>query len=236
MISQNYHPNFFLIDIVDEKHSIDVKQIRNMISYANKTSYDKKIKFILINNAEYLNLHSINALLKIVEEPNSNTFFIFTHNSSKQIKDTLKSRCIEFKIFFTYKEKQQILSLLLKQFNVDLSINLRSEIVSFHDTPGIILEYIEFFDGQLEKLKDADLKEIILKLMDFHKTNKSNSNLFLLQNAIELFFYNKIVNSTNKIKVFTKYSKVIKQLDYFKKYNIDMNNTYYEIKENIVHA
>ena len=27
-----------------------------MISYLNKTSYEKKIKFILIDNAEYLNL------------------------------------------------------------------------------------------------------------------------------------------------------------------------------------
>ena len=122
LVNENYHPNFFLIDIIDEKHSLDVKQIKNMINYANKTSYEKKIKFILINNAEYLNIHSINALLKIVEEPNSNTFFIFIHNSSKQIKDTLKSRCIEFKIFFTNNEKQQILNLLLKQFNVDFNI------------------------------------------------------------------------------------------------------------------
>ena len=83
LVNQNCHPNFFLIDIFDEKHSIDVKQIKNMINYANKTSYDKNIKFILINNAEYLNVHSINALLKIVEEPTSNTFFVFIHNSFK---------------------------------------------------------------------------------------------------------------------------------------------------------
>ena len=47
-----------------------------MINYVNKTSYEKKIKFILIDNAEYLNLHSVNALLKIIEEPTSNTFII----------------------------------------------------------------------------------------------------------------------------------------------------------------
>ena len=39
-----------------------------MINYLNKTSYEKKIKFVLIDNAEYLNLHSVNALLKIIEE------------------------------------------------------------------------------------------------------------------------------------------------------------------------
>ena len=56
-----------------------------MISYINKTSYEKEIKFILIDNSEYLNLHSVNALLKIVEEPTPNTFIIFIHNSSTKL-------------------------------------------------------------------------------------------------------------------------------------------------------
>ena len=92
----------------DDKKSIDVQQIKNMVGFANKTSYSKKIKFILVDNAEFLNMHSINALLKIVEEPTSKTFFIFIHNSSKQIRDTLRSRCIEFKISFSNKEKHVI--------------------------------------------------------------------------------------------------------------------------------
>ena len=32
-------------------------------------------KIILINNIEYLNINSINALLKIIEEPNNKIFF-----------------------------------------------------------------------------------------------------------------------------------------------------------------
>ena len=79
-----------------------------MINFANKTNFGKKIKFILIDNAEYLNLHSANALLKIIEEPTPNTFFIFIQNSSLKLIDTLKSRCIEFKVFFSDQEKQKI--------------------------------------------------------------------------------------------------------------------------------
>ena len=236
LVNQNCHPNFFLIDIFEEKHSIDVKQIKNMINYANKTSYDKNIKFILINNAEYLNVHSINALLKIVEEPTSNTFFVFIHNSSKRISDTLKSRCIEFKMFFTNNEKHQILNLLLKQFNIKFNINFKSEIFSFYDTPGVILNYTRFFEEQITDSKETNLKNIILNLMDFNKTDRNHINLFLLQNIIELFFYTKIVNTNNKVKVFANYSKTINHLNNFKKYNIDMNNTFYEIKENIIHA
>ena len=72
--------------------------------------------------------------------------------------------------------------------------------------------------------------------MEFNLKNKNNVNLDLLQNAIELFFYKKIKKYTNKNKILLNYSKVIKQLNLLKKYNIDMNNTFYEIKENIVHG
>ena len=100
LINKQYHPNFYLIKNFADKQSISIKQVKDMINYLNKTNYEKKIKFILIDNAEYLNLHSVNALLKIIEEPNSNTFVIIIHNSSIKLVETLKSRCIEFKIFF----------------------------------------------------------------------------------------------------------------------------------------
>ena len=94
LIYQQYHSNFYLIENINDKHTIDIKQVKNMISFANKTSYEKKIKFILIDNAEYLNLSSVNALLKIVEEPPSNTFIIFIHNSSTKLIETLKLKII----------------------------------------------------------------------------------------------------------------------------------------------
>ena len=40
----------------------------------------------------------------------------------------------------------------------------------------------------------------------------------------------------NKNKISLNYSKVLKSLNFLRKYNIDMNNTFYEIKENIVHG
>ena len=33
------HPNFYLIDLVDEKKNIDVAQVRKMISFTNKSSF-----------------------------------------------------------------------------------------------------------------------------------------------------------------------------------------------------
>ena len=77
LIQNKSHPNFYLIDLIDEKKSIDIGQIREMITYTNKSSFNTKPRFILIDNIENLNKNSVNALLKIVEEPNENIFFYF---------------------------------------------------------------------------------------------------------------------------------------------------------------
>ena len=65
------NPNFFLIDISNEKKSIDINQVRNLINNLNKSSFNDKPRFVLIDNIEFLNINSINALLKILEEPSS---------------------------------------------------------------------------------------------------------------------------------------------------------------------
>ena len=58
-----------LIDVKDEKINIDINQIRDLISKLNKSSFNQKPRFILIDNIEFLNTNSINALLKVLEEP-----------------------------------------------------------------------------------------------------------------------------------------------------------------------
>ncbi len=75
LVQNNSHPNFYLIDLIDEKKSIDIAQIRQMINYTNKSSFNNSPRLILIDNIENLNKNSVNALLKIVEEPKKNIFF-----------------------------------------------------------------------------------------------------------------------------------------------------------------
>ena len=236
LINQKYHPNFFLIENFNDKQIIDIKQVKNMISFVNKTTYEKKIKFILINNAEYLNISSVNALLKIVEEPPSNTFIIFIHNSSVKLVETLKSRCIEFKIFFSNQEKKIILKNLLTYYDLKIEINFLEKIKSFYDSPGTILNLIRLINKGVIDKNDPNLISLISNLMEFILMNKNNTNINLLQNAIELFFFNELKKTNNKNKISLNLSQVLNLLNFFRKYNIDMNNTFYEIKENIVHG
>ena len=66
LILNKSNPNFILIDIDDDKKSIDINKIRSLILTLTKSSFNTKPRFVLINNIELLNINSVNALLKIV--------------------------------------------------------------------------------------------------------------------------------------------------------------------------
>ena len=99
----------------------------------------------MIDNAENLNLNSSNALLKAIEEPQNNTFFFIIHNSSSKILDTVKSRCTEFKFFFTTSKKKNIFANIIKQYKNEFVIN---EIIEnyYFDTPGNLIKYFLTLD------------------------------------------------------------------------------------------
>jgi len=60
-----------------------------LITFINKTTYSQNIKIVLIDNVELLNLNSSNAVLKVLEEANDNTYFFLVHNSYTKILETI---------------------------------------------------------------------------------------------------------------------------------------------------
>ena len=171
-IDKNIHPNFYVINSNNEDN-IKIEEIKNTLKFLNKSSYNSNIKIVLLDNAEYLNLHSSNALLKSLEEPNNNTFFFIIHNSSCAISDTLKSRCVEFKIFFSLEEKKEILKKIVDTNNYNLDINSIED--NFYlDSPGSILKYLQIFNNL--KLKDSnDRLSSISHLIEKYKKKKGLS-------------------------------------------------------------
>ena len=115
LILNNSHPNFHLIDVLSDKKIIEISQIRQMINYANKTAFNSSERIVLIDNAENLNLNSLNALLKIVEEPNENIIFIIIFDNSRKILNTLKSRCLKFNLFLTFDQSIDTVNTIIKK-------------------------------------------------------------------------------------------------------------------------
>ena len=156
-IQNGSNPNLNVIDIQPEKKSIDINQIRELIAHLNKSSFNKKPRFVLIDNIEFLNTNSINALLKILEEPTLNVHFILIHNQ-KKILPTLLSRCINFRISLTNKESLEIANILL---GGKLYEFINKDLINYYQSPGNIFNLANFASLNEYDLNKSTLKDFL---------------------------------------------------------------------------
>ena len=229
-ISNKSNPNFILIDVDTDKKNIDINQIRNLISNLNKSSFNNQPRFVLIDNIECLNLNAANALLKILEEPNLNIFFILI-NSNKYILPTIFSRCINFKIHLTNNESKTIIEKIL---NTELNQTINGDLINYYFTPGNIYNLIEFGKLNQYDLLSLDLKSLLKILIQNNHYKKDNLIRFMIYELIE-FYFNKINKSKSK-KIFNKYSYFLKKISDTKIYNLDDETFFLEFNDDILNA
>jgi len=199
------------------------------LKFLNKSTYYSGIKIVLIDNAEYLNVNSSNALLKALEEPNNNTFFFIIHNSANKILDTIRSRCIQFKFFFTSSKKKNILESIIKQYKSDFNIE-KIDYNLYFDTPGNILKYLKILsDSYVGSTKDK--LSCISYLINKYKQKKDPQLLIFISLLIE-FFYNELsLKNNEKLNLyFYNKSKILKQINDAKKFNLDKNNLFISLQ------
>jgi len=233
LINNYIHPNFFLVENQLLSSDIKIEQIRKLNQFINKSTYTRNIKIIMIDNAENLNLNASNALLKPLEEPQANTFFFLIHNSGSKIQDTIRSRCVEFKIFFNEDKKKNIFKNLINQYNNDLETYDVLENLCF-DTPGNSLRYLVTLANSNEKTFQSTLS-IILFFIEKFKNDKKSENLPYLSFFIEKF-YNELILKQNKNlnDSFQNYKKILYQINNMKKFNLDKTNTSIWLKDILI--
>lgn len=81
------------LEILDDITGIKIEKIRELAYRDSTTSYEGKKKVYIIRDVERLRKESANALLKLIEEPNSGSFFILT-STGLNVLPTIKSRSI----------------------------------------------------------------------------------------------------------------------------------------------
>ena len=232
LIQNNTHPNFFLLDRFADDENIKIDQVRTLINFQNKTTYGKNIKIVLVDNSESLNLNSSNALLKILEEPGENTFFFITHNSSRRILHTIKSRSIEYKIFFDNINKKKIFDELNEKYKfANIPVDLKDHF--FYDTPGNLLNYLNISSNFNSKMLNDDLS-CALHLINNYKNKRDINMLNYASLSIEKF-YNKLSLSNSDLlyKYSYKKDKILNLILDFKKYNLDKKNLLLQIDETL---
>ena len=231
LLQNNSHPNFYLIDLLTEKKSIDVSQIREMINYTNKSTFNNMARFILIDNVENLNKNSVNALLKIIEEPNENIFFILINNSEKNILTTLKSRCLTFKISLTFNNSISISNSILDKNVLEF---VSYDLLSYYNSPGEIISLFNFAEEKSINLKDHTISSLINLIIENNYYKKNKPIKVLLINLIELFFLKKYMVTNTKVSLINFYHKFVKRIYDTEKFNLDEESLFLEFKSKLL--
>ncbi len=221
------NPNLLKIEIKQDKKNIDIDQIRELISSLNKFSLNNKPRFILINNIEFLNKNAVNALLKILEEPTKNVFFILINNN-KKILSTLLSRCINFKISLSNKESLLVANKLIE---VKIEDVINNDLINYYSTPGNIYKLYIFSKINEFDLSNFNLKDFIKLLIKDNYYKKDNFIKYQIFDFIEFYFGKMNINYSSKI--YNKYNYLLKRISDTKKFNLDEESLFIELNREI---
>ena len=244
LILSNSHPNLNIITkLLDDKtkkikNNITIDQIRNLESFIYKSAILDLPKIILINSADDLNINASNALLKILEEPKKNTFFILISHQPSRLIPTIRSRCIKFQYKQpTFDEFKQML--LLKKINLDDKEKISYLFDLSNGNPGIASEIhsqesSNFFEIFLNLCKEKSI--ITNNIINFSSKLSTLNNeqfiifliivKFILLNILKIniginiknIFVSNISSKLYEISEYINKTSCIKALDYLNEY------------------
>mgnify|MGYP000889832550 CR=1 FL=1 len=183
-LNQN-NPDIFL---VDQNSGWKVEKIREINNFLSQKPFCHQSKIIIIFEAENLNTESQNTLLKNLEEPGENNYFILSTNKLKTIWPTIISRCQTIKIV----EAKHDLSKTKK--NIEITGNLIKDLALSEklgkDKEGILpLLENELYLYQQLLLKNPDQKNRIIVEKIIKAIQMINANVDP-KNALDYIFIN----------------------------------------------
>ena len=206
-----------------------IEDIRILKSNLLKTTLNNDKRFIILDDVENFNTNSLNALLKLIEEPGANNYFILINNRTKPLLETIKSRSLEIKIILDEESRKKIISFLLKNFEQKISLN--EDLVA--TTPGNFLKFNYVIQTNKIKIEDNFLDNLE-KLLKLYKKEK---NLFFKDLILFLLDYYFQIDRSKRIfsndKLIEKRTLIVKNINNFFLYNLSQSALLSSIKNNI---
>jgi DNA polymerase III subunit delta' len=194
----NTFTNIIYLSGTDYQNS-KIENIRDLKKRIYQTSISDKPRFIIFDDVELFNNNSLNALLKLLEEPTKNNFFFLIHNNSKPLLETVKSRCLDIKVILNEKKKINIIESLIKRHNINPILDPKSSQL----TPGNFIKFNYIFDeynispnedfsknleillNLFKKDKNIMFIDMVSFLTDNYFNTLKNRNLFTNEKIIE---------------------------------------------------
>jgi len=179
-INQHSYSDIIYIDKPEGKKNISVEQIREAKIKIQRSSFLGSYKIVLIPQAHTLSLSASNSLLKILEEPTSQTIFILTTSKLTNIPATILSRVQTIKFLPVadveidkYLKNQDINRQLSKELR-HLANGFPGRLVSLLQTPKFLTEYKNSYRDLVNNLS-GDINQRFKFIEQF--TNQAKSEL-----------------------------------------------------------
>ena len=216
---ENSFSNIIYLSGSDFK-KIKIEDIRSLKSKLLKSTIINKERFIILDDVELFNINSLNALLKLIEEPNIHNYFILINNQAKVLIKTICSRSLEFKISITNVARINIIESLINSNNLTVVLDYKLTNIS----PGNFM----FFNDILKTHKlhiDEDYLFNIEKIFNLYKKNKNINFINLSLLLTDFYFYQLSTKKTQSIdRISSDKSFVISNINKFVIYNLNLNS------------
>ena len=203
----------------EESKNIKIEDIRNLKSILSRSSLSNNPRFIIIDEVEFMNESSVNALLKSLEEPSANNFFILINNQQAELIKTISSRCLKSNIFLNTKDVKLIINFLLKNTNTS---NMMETLEGL--TPGLFIRFNEIF-LKFNIEKSDHIFEQTNKLLNIYKKDKDKILINLTLFLIDQYFLKLIKTNEKQLdSLLAKKLSIIKNINDFIYYNLNINS------------
>ena len=198
----NIYPNIIYVRGADFV-SVKIEDIRILKKKILKSTISNGDRFIIFDDVELFNHNSLNALLKLIEEPSKNNYFFLINNKSRPLLETIKSRSLEIKLILNEKKRLEIIKKLTSLYQIQPFLNPKISQLS----PGNYLKYnhlcnefqidpTDNYENNLtlilnlyKKNKDITYIHLVLFITDYYLKNLGDKKLFKIDEIYEIKNY-----------------------------------------------
>ena len=227
---KNMFSNIIYVNGGDYK-SVKIEDIRNLKKQILQSTISKKDRFIIFDDIELFNQNSLNALLKIIEEPSQKNYFFLINNKGKPLIETIKSRALEVKIILNEKQRLEIINKLVNLHKLDLILDPKSSQLS----PGNFVKF-NFICKEYDILPTNNFVENLSLLLDLYKKKRDVLIINLLFYLTDQYLkYLKDKNLLKSDKIFEIKNYILDNLNNFILYNINQSSLINAINKKLIY-
>ena len=226
----NVFSNIIYVNGADYK-SVKIEDIRNLKKQILRSTISDIDRFIIFDDIELFNQNSLNALLKIIEEPTQKNYFFLINNKAKPLIETIKSRTLEIKIILKEKQRLEIINKLVSLHKIDVILDPKTSQLS----PGNFVKY-NHICRECDILPTNTFVENLSLLLNLYKKKKDILLLNLAFYLADQYIKNmKDKNLLKNDKIFEIKNYITDNLNNLILYNLNSNSLINALNDKLNH-